>query len=275
MKEHNDSIAPKCPGHEAVSAFLDGELPPGSKDAEHIKSCPECAKLLESYRLADAAGKDALVSAVPENINARIKRRVHAKIYAEEQKTAKSRASSIFFPSFAFRMAAGLIFCAALILYTVQPGSVKKEHGKSYKQLSVQDSGAPGAVSLSDLAPVSFKEQPKPSHPLAGPNEGAVIPALLNQVWLVNDTASAESVLKEIARKNAIGKSSFARNPDGDVLKVRLELTKLQLVKFVKSCGAAGFKLLSPSAPQPEQKVFAGSPSDKINYEASFVVGGN
>ena len=273
MKEHNDTTTTKCPGPEAVSAFLDGELPPGSKEAEHISSCPECAKLLESYKLTDTALKNALVSAVPENINARIKRRVHAKIYAEEQKKANSR-SSIFFPSFAFRMAAGIIFCSAVILYMIPPGPVRKGHERHDKPLIVQDSGAPGSVSLSDLAPVSFKESPKPSRPLAGPDEGAVIPAHLSQVWLVNDTAKTESTLKEISRLNGIGKADYSLNPEKDVLKIRLELTKLQLVKFVKSCGASGFKLLSPSAPQPEQNVFAGSPSDKINYEASFVVDG-
>lgn len=273
MKENNGTTTAKCPGPEAVSAFLDGELPPGSKEAEHIMSCPECSKLLESYKLADSALKDALASAVPENIAGRIKRRVHAKIYAEEQKKAKS--SSIFFPSFAFRLAAGLVFCAAVILYTVQPGPSRKGHEKHNRlTIAEQDSGAPGAVSLNDLAPVSFKENQKPSHPLAGPDEGAVIPAHLTQVWLVNDAAKAESTLKDIARKNGIDKATYSMSDEKDTLKVKLELTKLQLVKFVKNCGAAGFKLLSPSAPQPEQNVFSGSPSDKINYEASFVVGG-
>ncbi|OGV33812.1 MAG: hypothetical protein A2020_11840 [Lentisphaerae bacterium GWF2_45_14] len=284
MKEHNGTVVTsKCPGREAVSAFLDGELPPESTDAVHIRSCPECLALLESYRLADTAMKDALAASVPENINARIKRRVHAKIYVEEQKEARRSVSSIFFPSFVFRMAAGLLFCAAVVLYTVYPWSARKSHGKNNRPLIAENSstmelknGVPGAVSFNDFAPVSFKEPKKPfTQSPAGPEQGAVIPENLTQVWLVSDTASAEAVLKEIVSKAGIEKVDYSPGPDGDVLKAHFELTKLQLVKLVKSCGASGFKLLSPSAPQPEQNVFVGLPSDKINYEASFVVGGD
>ena len=52
-------------------------------------------------------------------------------------------------------------------------------------------------------------------------------------------------------------------------------MTKLQLVKFVRSCKKAGLNLLSPQAPQPEQHKFRGRPDSIVRYKFDIVTPGN
>ena len=64
--------------HEALSAYLDGELEPAERAAlqEHLGRCPECSQLVEDLRtLADAVGRES-VPPVPADLIDRIAARL-------------------------------------------------------------------------------------------------------------------------------------------------------------------------------------------------------
>jgi phosphopantothenoylcysteine synthetase/decarboxylase len=95
-----------------------------------------------------------------------------------------------------------------------------------------------------------------------------VITENVRQTWSVANLAIAKKIFLESLPANV--KTNVLRDSDGD-LTLKVVLTKKALAELVRKCSAGGFKLLSPSQPQPEQNVFAGDSGAKVHYSAILV----
>lgn len=268
----------ECPDTEYVSAYFDGELSSESAEFAHIKECPKCQKLIESYQLlADELKKELSVS-VPENFADTIIAKVKTR---NQQKPERD----IFNFPIMLRVAA-LFVVIGFSLFLVSPqNSVKSEkltkitpapkflnldipqhRMTTMKFPSTNRIHEENSIDLKDFYPTSTGSGHKISFVSDDSVEKPVIiPKNVKQVWVVKDLDSAISKFKKFAKNKNI--SNTKKEKKGNI-EINLTLTKQQLVELVRRCHNAGFKLLSPTPPQPEQNIFAGNKDDIVNYQA-------
>ncbi|MBN1865637.1 MAG: hypothetical protein JW808_12135, partial [Victivallales bacterium] len=96
-------------------------------------------------------------------------------------------------------------------------------------------------------------------------------PAAINDevrhIWIAPELKNAPFIIRAaIDKKNII---RLQENDLGDI-EAELHISKKQLVTLVRKCHSAGFSLLSPTQPQPEQSLFSGNGDDKVKYLAVF-----
>ena len=283
-KGKNETV---CPHYEEVSAFFDNELDPLSPEYRHIKECDKCANLLEEFstirKMVDKELEDAVPDNFTENLIAALERRLDTENLPAERK---------LFPML-MRVAA-LLFLAGVMLYVLLPANNKEEPGESIASASAEP-----LIFLNKATPpstLSSLDIPSP-HRVANEDNGAIdvnnlinvssnrgiddadysallkseepkvasIAPEVSQVWSVDNLTAAKEKVAEFADN-----VKFADNPDGNIV-FKASLTKKQLAELVRRCKDAGFRLLSPSAPQPEQTTFAGNGNEKVNYSGLMV----
>ncbi len=272
----------KCPDIEQVSAYFDGELDPASVEAAHISSCCECRKYLKAYEALNSQLKGELAGAVDENLSDTILMRVR-------KNTAKKADISVF-PFFA--KAAGILLALGLFaLYTGKLARNSSESGAADPGMemaggeNLESSNASeiardrrfpsssGNIAYSDISGAStsspaftavvFGSGDKKKMPVA-------IAADVRHVWLVRDLEEAGELIGGILQKASDSEASRVETGRGTV-SYEVEIDKRSLVDVVRSFAAAGPKLLSPSAPQPEQSLFSGNGEDKVIYRAELL----
>ncbi|MHB9138437.1 MAG: hypothetical protein ACYC4Q_03445 [Victivallaceae bacterium] len=285
----------RCPSPEAISAFFDGELASGSPEFNHIKSCPECNKILSSYVAIDRALKSmrqekdaaALASSITEGFYRKLQEPVH---------------KSIPFPKYILRIAAaaavigGVIYFSADSLlkntpqkqntgFAPQPSlasnaKLKPDH---YPYYTGSDSGGvlndainENAVPLQNLVNVDYGNSFNPVFKVDDSSNGkpgnpVPISSSVRQVWVVPDLKDSVAAFKTMLERSGIPRKDVTSGGSGNSFKVQSVMTKGQLVNLVKACKGAGFELISPQAPQPEQNTFLGKASDPVFFSVELL----
>ena len=272
-----------CPEFEELSAYFDGELDPSSSVYKHIESCETCKNELESLRRVSDSIKQEFAAEVPDDFPVRI-------IASIKERQEKKMAAKPFPLNTAIRIAA-LFIISALIVFNLIPKEENIAKSQS-SQKAIEPlvflnrptlagsltalppppsrrsaSGANGTIDLRRMMNVSTGNMSDEilSLPPDQTAESAVIRPEVHQVWSVDNLDSAENQIAKFAPS-----AKFAKDATGNRV-MNVQLTKKELAELVRECKAAGFRLLSPSQPQPEQKVFAGRENDKVLYNAVFV----
>jgi hypothetical protein len=119
--------------------------------------------------------------------------------------------------------------------------------------MQVSSDGSSG-INPADLAAESVKKRP------------AVIPSAVEQARSVDNAVTAQNRFAELAPVSA----KFAVNGLGNTV-MTANMTRKQLAEFVRKCKNAGFRLISPVQPQPEQTTFSGSGDAPVSYRAVIV----
>jgi hypothetical protein len=288
MKEKVENHS-QCPDIEQLNAFYDGVLPEDSPVAEHVRSCDKCQKTLEVYgKVGEALKEHCRIS--EKQITESIKKGFYRKL---EQ--AQSR-QTIMMPKFIFQMAAALAICSGVIYFALQgtmstpenvitsPAAASTEEidpGR-YPYYTGSDSGVlsgsinENSIPLRNFIPAGFGDtEPvfnvSTSRARKGTPKPVAIAKRVRHVWVVKNIGQAHNALLGMLKKYAVGSNISLQDVKGK-LHLKGTLTKLQLVKLVKLCKKAGFELLSPQAPQPEQNLFQGSGSATTQYNAVFMI---
>jgi hypothetical protein len=292
----NNTKNEKCPLPEVISAFFDGTLESGSPESRHIKFCPECNKILNSY----AAIARALKSTRQDKSSAALVNSITAGVHRKLREPAHD---SIPFQKYALRIAAtaavagiALYFAASSMINTgpqkvVAPAlqtnfaSALGSRQELYPYYTGSDSGvlsgaiAENAVPLQNLVNVDYGNSFSPVFKLdsaAGGKSGK--PALINgsvhQVWVVPDIKDSAATFKKLLERYGVPQKDINTAASGNSFKVQTLITKGQLVNLVKSCKGAGFELITPQAPQPEQNTFSGRASDPVFFSVELLQNG-
>ena len=133
-----------------------------------------------------------------------------------------------------------------------------------------------GAIDVSELADASFSNMPASApHSVPGKDSTQLpvaIPDNVDQVWSVpTRSAFRAENLQKLIRSLGIPDGDVEFQKNGNQFSVSFRGTKMQSVRFVRSCKAIGCSLLSPVQPQPEQDRFAGHADSMIRYSATFI----
>ena len=279
---HNE----KCPQFEDISAYVDGELDESTSEFIHIESCKFCKETVNELQAIDSELAIELDVAVPEDFTKNLLQSLQKKT----QKTAPQ--PKIILLNRIMRIAALFVLSAGIffILFN-KTESLKQEKESStietrplvflnntavtHKKSSLKFPPAPpqadsNSIDIRNLTNVStdstsdiinyadigrlHKKQPT-----------ATIPPEVNQTWSIDNIKDAVNKFANFATTARFGKDSYG-NPV-----IRVELTKKELAELVRKCESAGFRLLTPNQPQPEQTVFEGNSNSKVSYTATLV----
>lgn len=151
-------------GHpgEDLSAYLDGELDAAAARhvEEHLAGCAECASLLSELRRLDETAAREAVPPVPEDLAARISRRI-APAPVVEMRPASRRRFRFTMPVAAAASLAAVALIS-ILWYTAPESMRRQELGESRD--------APGVVSKKGALPVreeGGRAEPAPAAPVA------------------------------------------------------------------------------------------------------------
>jgi hypothetical protein len=274
----------ECPDFEDISAYFDNELDVTSPEYIHIKTCELCQQELEACRVISLSIKGEFKKAVPDDFADNLITSIRAK--------EKVDATPKRFPlRTALRVAAMLVLSGIIV----------------YSLITTQSSSTPSPIVRKDAVPLVFlnKKTPysdslnhrfQPSRRYAAGTENsidmrnylhvstggdddeglsgisdrsdsvAVIKPIVNQTWSVDNFSMVKGEIAKLADLPKIEK-----NGNGNLV-LKCNPTKEELAELVRHFEGAGFRLLSPSQPQPEQVTFSGNKNDKVLYTATFVV---
>lgn len=277
----------KCPSPETLSAVFDHECDEDTV-LRHVRECEACRTHLEELERLDRVLKLALEQETPADISERILAGIRNRGEAHDRKfNSHSR-------TLVLARVAALFAVLGVVSYMIwddtsssaassnapvhMPPRVAQSAGAN-AELGAADTVNPafrrlGTVDVADLDAASFSNTPATVYPIGSDpaNCPAQIPNEVRQVWSVPARATdfRQSVMSLI-HTLGIPSNAVQFKQDGGQFSVRFHGTKMQAVKFVKTCKALGYSLLSPVQPQPEQNRFAGSADAAIQYDANFV----
>lgn len=270
----------KCPDVEFVSAYFDGELDPGYPEFAHIKNCSSCRKQLESYQQIADTLKAELAAEVPKRLSERIITRIRKNNFIEQQ-------SYWSWP--AIMKIAAMLLLTATVLFLIIPDTAQnnvrnvgpipeflnlpENPGSHLTTLDLPNHNRidnnTGTIDLDHFFPASTNNNNEISFVTEDAGEKpAIISSEVKQVWVVKNLDSGTREFAKFAKNNDL---KFTKDSNGD-FSTKIKITKIQLVELVRKCQQAGFKLLSPTQPQPEQNLYAGNKDDTVDYQAILTV---
>ncbi len=278
-----------CPGVEELSAWFDG-YGTGKEIGNHIEKCGACARVIEDYRMIQTLIAHEDVVPDEELLNARICARVH------QEALRSPRQDFTFFRSFG-RIAAlvAVAGCVGLLIgraiwspneappmpAVVSMPAADTAAGKVLPSLPYYTGyenklRTDNSIPIQNMANANYgdRNQTPVFSPASDGNQAmnsVPIESNVHQVWTVNNLQDSVNILTEFSKQQNIMKPLVAQNKSG-TLSLNAILDKEQLVKLVRYLDGNGYNLLSPNAPQPEQRYFQGYANDKVVYSAEFVL---
>ncbi|NOY74289.1 MAG: hypothetical protein GXP32_00665 [Kiritimatiellaeota bacterium] len=287
-RESGDDL--HCPSREALSAYFDGEAPDASSIAEHLDECPECSERLKYFAGLAADLKSEFQKRSDETFTRNLPNVLRRKI----RKNASARSTP--FPL--FLKVAAMFAAAAVVIISLISENPNDEPSVSPPSKSIDpivflgdglepDKGrltflpVPSDTTLfesppinaSDLTPVATARHtdsrassfPTKNAPAENPES---ITRSVRQTWSV---ANLESAIVKFKKAVPVKAKLSERRDGGGNLILNVVLTKKELAELVRKCADAGFDLLSPAQPQPEQRIFRGDSTSKVSYTAVLV----
>ena len=274
----------KCPTPETLSAVFDRECTEETI-LRHVRECDACRTHLKELEQLDRTLKLALEQETPADISERILAGIRTRQDARKRKF--NFYSRLLMPARVAALFAVLGVVGYMIWNDmadsdsgapVLPPRVAQSAGAG-AELGVPDPVSPafrklGSIDAADLAAASFSNTPSAVYPPEGnlAENYVPIPDEVNQMWSVpaRSVDFRQNLMSLIQSLGIPSKAVSFKEGEGQFA-VRFRGTKMQTVRFVKTCKALGYSLLSPVQPQPEQNRFAGNADSVILYEADFV----
>jgi len=276
---------PECLSVENLSAELDGEYQFSPEEQQHLAHCDRCRNLYESYRVVDDALSRALMVNCPHDAAFRIRKGVNRRL---DRMAPMKEHRPIRFSAFAAKVAAIVVFAAmaGYLIFIDNPyfDDTPEMPGPAASAAAEKNIAAgkepvplyPDGVDIRNLRlaaagePAAFRFT-MPSAAAVKAEHAAEIPEAVKHVWLFNSAGKTETFEKPL--RNALETAGIpldqvriAVTPERG-LRVNLQLTRRQCVMLTRQL-AQQFQLVSPTQPQPEQRLFAGTGEELVEYEA-------
>jgi len=278
-----------CLSAENLSAELDGEYTFSPEEEAHLKHCARCRNLYASYRVIDDAVSRSLMVNCPKSAGIRIRKRVNRSL---DMLAPMREHRPIRFAALAARVAAvvALAAMAGYLIFIDNPygGELAEDTRplpsaaakRPFEPMPETSSVSPAGVDIRNLqltaagdpVPVRFLE---PSSAALKAEHVAVIPDQVKHVWLFDPAWKAEqleNLLRAGMAESGIPLKDVQLKFNGpDEVRGRMQLTRGQTVVLTRFLAGRGLQLVSPVQPQPEQKLFAGTGREPVEYEAVLI----
>ena len=284
-------LPPKCLSVENLSAELDGEYVFSPEEQAHLQSCSRCRSLYESYRAISGAVSRSLMVNCPKSASIRIREGVGREL---DRMASGHTHEPIRFASLAVRIAAVIVIAAVagylIFMDSPYPVETAETDMRPVPAVSTDEvrpdpadqsiRGNPPGVDIRNLQltaagdslPVQFLE---PSSAQVKAENVALIPKSVKHVW-VSDPAWKSEQLEKLLRSGMSEAGVPLKNvrlalSEKDGLRAKMLLTRRQAAVLTRFLAAHKLMLVSPDQPQPEQKLFAGTGNETVEYEAVMI----
>ena len=283
--------AGECISPENLSAEIDGEYAFTPEERAHLEQCPRCRDLYASYRVID----DAVSRVMTVNCSGAAAARIRKSVNRELDQLAPMRSHEhIRFYALAARVAAGVVI-AAMAFYLIfidspyadteelaEPAGPTRTVAAARPEKTPAkpvSSGLPAGVDVRHLqlssagAPAEFRFTDPSGENRAG--QVGLIPDAVKHVWQTGpgwEIGQTERVFRSSLQKAGIPLDSVRVkvSPDG-TLRADMTITRYAAADLTRRLAAEGMQLVSPVQPQPEQRLFAGTGREPVEYEAVFL----
>jgi hypothetical protein len=283
----------KCPPRKELSAFCD-DCPEMETTAPHVARCPECTETVGDYRRIGQMITDSVVE--PLDLDA-LNARICASVRLEQARPPRFS----FLPGRLHKVAAVLVVGALTgvvgvgIGQRIWPGGEDALKGREISGVAIapvddaKTAALPdlpyytglnlglrhaNSIPIQSLAAANYGDNNAPVFEavkgLAQPQVHVDISRQVKQVWVMPGSGFSVTDLQDYLNSRQIVNNSLRQSPNGTWV-LSAVLDKEQLIQLVRFLDSQHFDLLSPSAPQPEQKYFIGRPTDMVGYTAEFV----
>ena len=275
----------ECLPIEKLSAELDGEYHFCPEEKAHLKQCPKCRGLHESYRLLDDAVSNALSINCPAAAARRIRKSVNRQLGFQEPEQFRHPAWYSTWQVRAAAIAVSGVAAGYLLLSAFNPETPKSNPpamiaGTQEKTNfpMIYSSGFGGVdmrhlrlTTAGNASVIRFTE----NEPKVKAERIAVIPPNVKHIWLFDPgwtPEKTEKTFRSVMEKAGIPLNGviLARLPDRG-MRITMNLTRYQLVMLTRQLAENRLTLVSPAQPQPEQKLFAGTGKEKVNCEIVLI----
>lgn len=269
-----------CLPVEKLSAELDGEYHFSPEEKAHLKQCPKCRGLHESYRLLDDAVSNVLSADCPAAAAQRIRKNVNRQLGLQEPEQFRHPAWYSTWQARAAAIAITGVAAGYLVLASFSP-ETPENHPQKTVAATPEKTTPPavysgfGGVDMRNLRLTTAGDTPAVrftgSEPKIKAERIAVILENVKHVWLTDPgwtPEKTEKTFRTVMEKAGIPLKdvTFAKLPDSG-MRVSMSLTRYQLVMLTRNLAESRLTLVSPAQPQPEQKLFAGTGKEKVNCE--------
>ncbi len=278
---------PECLSIGNLSAELDGEYHFSPEEQQHLAHCDRCRNLYESFRVTDDAVSKSLAVNCPRDAAYRIRKNVNRRL---DSLTPMNEHRPIRFSALVAKVAAMVVFAAmaGYLIFIDNPYfDDAPETAAPVPSAAVVKTPAPEEKELAPLLPVgvdirnlrlaaagepaAFRFIEPDDVPVKAEN-AAVIPPAVKHVWQFNSawkTERTETLVRDALKKAGIPLDQVRIAVTSERgLRVNLQLTRQQCVLLTRLLAARQFQLVSPTQPQPEQRLFAGTGREPVEYEA-------
>ncbi len=278
---------PECLSIGNLSAELDGEYHFSPEEQQHLAHCDRCRNLYESFRVIDDAVSKSLAVNCPRDAAYRIRKNVNRRL---DSLAPMNEHRPIRFSALVAKVAAAVVFAAmaGYLIFIDNPyfdnasetpapvpsAEVAKTPAPAEKELAPL---LPGGIDIRNLRlaaagePAAFRFIEPADVPVKAEN-AAVIPPAVKHVWQFNSawkTERTETLVRDALEKAGIPLDQVRIAVTSERgLRVNLQLTRQQCVLLTRLLAARQFQLVSPTQPQPEQRLFAGTGREPVEYEA-------
>ena len=281
--------SPDCLPAENLSAELDGEYHFSPEEQRHLEHCPRCRDLYESFRVLDDAVTRSLMVKCPADAAYRIRKNVNRRL---DRLAPMNTHRPIRFTAFAARVAAAVILAAmaGYLIFIDNPYSDELRDAADPAPIStaavkrtepqkpeLQAPLFPNGVDIRNLRLAAAGEGTafRFTEPAAVPvkaEHAALIPDAVKHIWLFDPAwknGQTEKTFRSALERAGIPLDQVRITPASKRgFRVNLQLTRRQTVLLTRLLNAAKLQLVSPVQPQPEQRLFAGTGEETVEYEA-------
>lgn len=278
-----DCIAP-----ENLSAWIDGEYELTPAERGHLEHCEHCSALRQSYLAMSDALRKALDVECPDDLGVRLVLGVREKL--EKEKEESSAPDGHHYWAWTARIAAMLVLLGLIGHFAFKDGGIAGKRKPAPPEV-VTVAPHPGEAQLqpasgvflrggvdigntrftaTDDPPVTFSDAS-----LAQVEKLARIEPKVRQVWIYDkgsSPADIERTLRTQCGKLGIPLSGVRMNvaPGSSELNAVFQVTSYQAAMLSRALKDAGYLLVSPAQPQPEQTRFIGTGREAVEYSLVF-----
>ena len=277
-----------CIAPENLSAWIDGEYELTPEEREHLEHCERCSSLRKSYQSVTDALKKALDVECPENLAERLVLGVREKLKAESPAFS---AGAHHYWAWTARIAAMLVLLGLIGYFVYQDdGIAGRKKNKNTEPEVVTVAPRAGETQLRPVPGVSFRggvDIGNTRFTATGDSvtfSDASLPQVerlariepkVRQVWIYGkdgSPAGIERTLRTLCGKFGIPLSRVRMNvaPGSSELNAVLQVTSYQAAMLARALKDAGYQLVSPAQPQPEQTRFIGTGREMVEYSLVF-----
>jgi len=303
MNEPEKKLKNCCLGDELLNLAIDGEYAFSDSEREHLETCEACRQRYGELRKLDRLLCEHWEIPGEKFSAAAVRFSVQRKL-AEQRRTSASRAFRPMAAAAGIMLVAGavLLFNGKLLPPNPIPSAVETAEApialsaaptagvKVFPYYATRPSavdrvgfgpsvrvGNEEAMPLGSLVPVDSSRSNVMFNYLtnlvaSSRQTPAAVDSDVSHIWVADKASNPEAVLPQLLGQCGIDAAALSVTPlEAGGFEATANMTKAQLLRFVRAASGVGWELISPQQPQPESVIAAPEQDKPVRYSFKLI----